>query len=115
MATGRWRGTATDLSCRSTSGSKHLLEKMTLAIEDQTGIPAPNVVANRALWNIKWSTTRAKCVAAWLYVENTGLALDRKAAIAANFIAWQPRKRPNAGTITEAMKLHFAAYLPSEE
>jgi hypothetical protein len=97
------------------SGSKHLLEKMTLAIEDQTGIPAPNVVANRALWNIKWSTTRAKCVAAWLYVENTGLALDRKAAIAANFIAWQPRKRPNAGTITEAMKLHFAAYLPSEE
>lgn len=27
----------------------------------------------------------------------------------------QPRKRPNTGTITEAMKLHFAAYLPPEE
>lgn len=97
------------------SGSKQLLERMAAAIEEQTGIPAPNVIANRSLWNIKWSTIRAKCLAAWLYVENPGLALDRKAAVAANFLAWQPRKRPNTGTITEAMKLRFAAYLPPEE
>jgi hypothetical protein len=97
------------------SGSKHLLEKMAVAIEEQTDIPAPNVVPNRALWYLKWSTTRAKCLAAWLYIENPGLALDRKAAVAADFIAWQPRKRPHVGTITEAMKLRFAAYLPSEE
>jgi hypothetical protein len=97
------------------SGSKVLLERMALAIAEQTGIPAPNVVANRALWYLKWSTTRAKCLAAWLYIENPGLALDRKAAVAADFIAWQPRKRPHVGTITEAMKLRFAAYLPSEE
>lgn len=97
------------------SGSKHLLENMAAAIEEQTGIPAPNVVANRALWNIKWSTIRAKCLSAWLYVDNPGLALERKAAIAANFLQWQPRKRPQAGTITEAMKLRFAAYLPPEE
>ena len=36
-------------------------------------------------------------------------------AFAANFIAWQPRKRPHTGTITEAMKLRFAGYLPPEE
>lgn len=97
------------------SGSHHLLEDMAKAVEEQTGIPAPNVVANRSLWTVKWSTVRAKCLAAWLYVENPGLALDRKAAVAAEIIAWQPKKRPNVGTITEAMKLHFAAYLPPEE
>lgn len=97
------------------SGSRYLLERMALAVEEQTGIPAPNVIANRSLWNIKWSTIRAKCLAAWLYIEHPGLALDRKAAIAADFVAWQPRKRPQTGTITEAMKLRFAAYLPTEE
>lgn len=97
------------------SGSKHLLEKMAEAIEEQTGIPAPNVVPNRALWYLKWSTIRAKCLAAWLYVENPGLALDRKAAIATDFLNWQPRKRPHTGTITEAMRLYFADYLPPEE
>ncbi len=97
------------------SGSKHLLEQMASAIEAQTGIPAANVDPNRTLWYLKWSTIRAKCLAAWLYVENPGLVLERKAAIANAFIAWQPRKRPQTGTITEAMKLHFAAYLPPEE
>lgn len=97
------------------SGSKVLLEDMAAAIEAETGIPAPNVVANRNLWYIKWSTTRAKCLAAWLYVENPGIALDRKAAIAADFLSWQPKKRPERGTITEGMRRRFAAYLPPEE
>lgn len=97
------------------SGSRQLLENMAVAIAEQTGIPAPNVVANRSLWYLKWSTIRAKCLAAWLYVDHPGLALDRKAAVAADFLAWQPRKRPHTGTITEAMKLRFAAYLPPEE
>jgi LAGLIDADG-like domain len=97
------------------SGSKQLLEKMAAAIELQIRIPAPNVVANRTLWYIKWSTIRAKCLAAWLYVENPGIALDRKAAIAADFLSWQPKKRPERGTITEGMRRRFAAYLPPEE
>jgi hypothetical protein len=97
------------------SGSSQLLRDMALAIEEQTGIPAPNVVANRALWYLKWSTTRAKCLAAWLYVENPGIALDRKAAIAARFLDWQPKKRPERGTITEGMRERFAAYLPPQE
>lgn len=97
------------------SGSHQLLGDMAVAIEEQTGIPAPNVVANRALWYLKWSTTRAKCLAAWLYVENPGLALDRKAAIAADFLDWQPKKRPERGTITEGMRARFSAYLPPQE
>lgn len=40
---------------------------------------------------------------------------DRKAAIAADFIQWQPKKRPERGTITEGMRERFAAYLPPEE
>ncbi|MEI6777369.1 MAG: hypothetical protein WCK70_10760 [Chloroflexales bacterium] len=97
------------------SGSQQLLADMAVAIESQTGIPAPNVVANRSLWYLKWSTTRAKCLAAWLYVENPGIALDRKAAIAARFLDWQPKKRPERGTITEEMRERFAAYLPPQE
>jgi len=64
---------------------------------------------------LKWSTTRAKCLAAWLYVENPGIALDRKAAIAADFLDWQPKKRPERGTITEEMRVRFGAYLPPQE
>jgi hypothetical protein len=94
------------------SGSHQLLLDMAKAIEQATGIPAPNVVANRALWCIKWSTTRAKCLAAWLYNEHSGLALARKAAIAQNFLQWQPGRKPNADTITEGMRQKFATYLP---
>lgn len=97
------------------SGSKQLLERMATAIEEQTSIPAPNVVPNRSLWYLKWSTTRAKCLAAWLYFDNAGLALDRKAAVAARFLEWQPKKRPERGTITDGMRQRFARYLPSEE
>ncbi len=94
------------------SASSNFLIAMGEAIEGVTGIPAPNLASNRERFYIKWSTIRAKCLAAWLYEQNLGLALGRKAAIAADFIQWQPKKRPSVGTITETMKLHFSAYLP---
>jgi hypothetical protein len=97
------------------SASARLLAGLGREIEANTGVPTPNIVANRSLHYIKWSTIRAKCLAAWLYVEHEGLALDRKAAIAAKFIAWQPKKRPERGTITEGMRERFAAYLPPQE
>lgn len=93
------------------SGSPQLLIDMAQAIEAATGIPAPNVIANRALWCLKWSTTRAKCLVGWLYVDNAGLALARKFVIAQKFLQWQPKKRPERGTITEEMRQKFATYL----
>ncbi len=94
------------------SGSRQLLSDMATAIEQATGIPAPNLAANRANAYLKWSTIRAKCLAAWLYIDNPGLALDRKAPIAAQFIQWRPKKRPEQGTITDRMRLNFPEYLP---
>jgi hypothetical protein len=94
------------------SGSNQFLENMTIAIERETGIPAPCLTANRNNWYVKWSTIRAKCLAAWLYFEHPGLALARKAAIAARFLEWQPRKKPEQGTITEGMRRNFPNYLP---
>jgi hypothetical protein len=94
------------------SGSTAFLAALGEAIAQETGIPAPNLVANRDNWYIKWSTVRAKCLAAWLYIEHPGLELARKAAIAAYFLEWQPKKRPNAGTITEEMLARFRKYLP---
>lgn len=94
------------------SGSPQFLAGLAIAVERTTGIPAPNIATNRNNWYIKWSTIRAKCLAAWLYEQNPGLALDRKAVIAADFLCWQPKKRPSVGTITDMMKLHFSAYLP---
>lgn len=95
------------------SGSRQFLSDMAAAIERMTGIPAANIIANRENAYIKWSTIRAKCLAAWLYIENPGLALDRKAVIAARFLEWQPKKRPEQGTVTDEMRLNFADYLPS--
>lgn len=94
------------------SGSPNFLRILGAAVADATGIPSPEVATNRDNWYIKWSTIRAKCLAIWLYHEYQGLALERKAAIARQFIDWQPKKRPNQGTITEAMQMRFAAYLP---
>jgi hypothetical protein len=95
------------------SGSPLFLNAFIAAIAQGTGIPAPIPQANRENWTVKWSTVRAKCLVAWLYFENQGLALDRKAAIAAKFLQWQPRKKPEKGTITEEMRRHFPAYLPN--
>jgi len=92
------------------TGSPQFLFDMALAIQQATGIPAPNLGANRTNAYIKWSTVRAKCLAAWLYVDNPGLALGRKASIAAQFIQWQPRGTPLKGSITDAMRLNFPDY-----
>lgn len=97
------------------SGSQQFLLDLVAAVEHETGIPAPRLIANRQNWTVKWSTVRAKCLAAWLYIDNPGLALNRKAVIANQFLEWQPKKRPERGTITDAMRLHFADNLSSEE
>lgn len=94
------------------SGSSDCLNRLTAAVERLTGIPAPNLQTNRDNWAVKWSTIRAKCLAAWLYIDNPGLALERKAAIAAQFLQWQPRKKPEKGTITDGMRRNFPGYLP---
>jgi hypothetical protein len=93
------------------SGAPHFLTALAAAIDDATGIPAPTPQRNRDNWAIKWSTTRVKCLAAWLYVENAGLAMERKTELAHNIIAWQPKKTPQRGTITERMREKFPAYL----
>jgi len=93
------------------SGSQQLLLETGRCIELMTGIPAPNISHNRNNYYIKWSTIRAKCLAIWLY-HNNSLMLARKAAIAQQFEQWQPKKSPERGTITEKMRLHFANYLP---
>jgi len=95
------------------SGSQQFLYDLVAAVETQTGIPAPNVTANRDNWYVKWSTVRAKCLSVWLYVDNPGLMLDRKVVIARRFLAWQPKKQPERGTITDVMRLKFSDYLPS--
>lgn len=105
-----WNGTRPVIQIYSASA--RFLEELAAAIEAATGLPAPNVIANRTLWNLKWSTIRAKCLAIWLYIDNPGLAQERRAAMAAQFLAWQPRKHPAQGTITEDMRRLFSAYLP---
>jgi LAGLIDADG-like domain len=95
------------------SGSTEFLDGLAQVVERETGIPAPLRQKNRDNWVIKWSTTRAKCLAGWLYEINSGLALPRKAAIAKDILMWQPRKRPEQGTITDAMRFHFPDYLES--
>jgi hypothetical protein len=93
------------------SGSTRFLDHFVVAVEQATGIPAPKRNPNRDNWYVKWSTTRAKCLVAWMYEQNTGLALPRKAELARDILAWQPKKTPHRGTITERMRELFASYL----
>jgi len=93
------------------SGSQRFLADLAIGIAAVTGIPAPNIGANRDNFYLKWSTIRAKCLAGWLYLDHPGLALDRKKTIAAHFLDWQPKRRPNPGTITDAMRRNFPAYI----
>ena len=79
------------------SGSREFLLGIAVAIEGATGMYAPNVNTNRALWYIKWSTVRARRLAVWLYFDNPGLALDRKRAIATKFLEWPSNRRPKEG------------------
>jgi hypothetical protein len=94
------------------SGSREFLDSLVASVEEGTGIPAPTLQANRNNWTAKWSTIRAKCLAAWLYMENPGLTLGRKASIAAQFICWRPRGTPFKSSITDQMRLNFPEYLP---
>ena len=93
------------------SGSPDFLDGLASAVEDATSIPAPQRQANRDNWVLKWITTRAKCLAGWLDEMNSGMALPRKPAIAQDILAWQPKKRPEKGTITDTIWLHFLDYL----
>jgi len=93
------------------SGSPLFLNGFIAAVAQGTGIPAPIPQANRDNWTVKWSTIRAKCLAAWLYVEHPCLALARKAAIARQFIEWRPKRQSNRGTVTEEMRLNFSDYI----
>ncbi len=93
------------------SGSTAFLNGLIIAVEQATGIPAPILQRNRDNWTVKWSTVRAKCLAAWLYTENPGLALQRKAEIAANFLQWHPKRTPDHGTITARMRENFPIYI----
>jgi hypothetical protein len=95
------------------SGSEQFLCALVDAVEQVSGIPAPILQANRENWTIKWSTVRAKCLVGWLYFDNRGLMLARKAAIAAEFLKWAPKRTPSADTITERMRLNFPGYLPA--
>ena len=79
------------------SGSRQFLFDIAAAIEHATGMYAPNVNANRALWYIKWSTIRAKSLASWLYFDNPGIALERKRAIATKFLEWPSNRHPKEG------------------
>ncbi|KAB8142071.1 hypothetical protein F8S13_16145 [Chloroflexia bacterium SDU3-3] len=94
------------------SASSVFLEQLGIAVEKLTGIPSPNLTPNRNNHYIKWSTTRAKCLAAWLYEQHRGIALERKATIADAFLQWHPKKRPEQGTITDEMRRNFPDYLP---
>jgi len=95
------------------SGSYDFLNGLIDSVAKGTGIPAPIPQVNRDNWTVKWSTIRAKCLVVWLYFEHPGIAMSRKATIAMQFVEWQPKRRPDAGTITDEMRLHFADYLPS--
>jgi hypothetical protein len=74
------------------AGTNAFLVGMARAIETQTGIPIPTCHPSKSsVYKVSWYGIAAKCLAIWLYQQNPGLALERKALIADQFATWQPK------------------------
>jgi len=95
-------------------GSKSFLPGMAEAMKMATGIAVPLCHRHGALGRIGrmfWYGLHAKCLAIWLYHNNQGLCLERKRAIAYDFIGWEP-KILHKHRVTPKMWDLFGAYLP---
>jgi hypothetical protein len=94
------------------SGSQPFLTELVERIETTTGVPTPRLrhdKRKRSVWAVRWEGIRAKCLVGWLY-EGAWLALPRKAACAAEQVAWRPQ-RTTSRIVTPKMREVFAAYL----
>ncbi len=93
-------------------GTAAFLTGLAQAVQRQTGIPAPVCHSKaRRVNKVAWYGIAAKCLAIWLYQHHAGLALERKAKLAAEFAAWQP-KLFHERKVTPKMWELFGAYLP---
>jgi hypothetical protein len=77
----------------SVLGGRSFLERLTQTIDEETGMGIARVwdYAHRTP-TIAYTGIKAKVLAKWLYT-SCDLMLERKAAIAHEFIAWEPAKR----------------------
>lgn len=94
------------------SGSQSFLIELVERIEATTGVPTPRLRRDkrkRSVWAVRWEGIRAKCLVGWLY-EGAWLALPRKAACAAEQVAWRPQ-RTTSRIVTPKMREVFAVYL----
>jgi hypothetical protein len=94
------------------AGTRPFLSGLTEAVSQLSGIPAPVCHHRRnAVCKTAWYGLRAKCLAIWLYHHHSGLALERKAALATDFAGWRPRN-VHSSKITDEMWELFGGYLP---
>lgn len=93
------------------AGTEPFVASLAQAVLSQTGIPAPPVHHNAGVYRAKWYGVAAKCLTIWLYLQHSGLALERKALLAREFAAWQP-KVFRKQRVTPRMWQLFGDYLP---
>jgi hypothetical protein len=93
------------------TGSRDFIAGLAAAVCESTGIPIPTIHQNRGIYRAKWYGITAKCLAIWLYHQHPGLALERKAKLAAEFAIWQP-KVFRERRVTPRMWELFGEYLP---
>jgi hypothetical protein len=97
----------------SICGTESFLVGMSPAIEGATGIPSPTIVRHsHLLWVMSWVGVSAKCLAVWLY-EDSRFHLERKRALAQEFMEWWPRVYHPSFT-TAPMRDKFRSYLPGQ-
>lgn len=93
------------------AGTHAFLTGITHDIYRQTEIPVPSIHQGRRVYVVRWYGIAAKCLAIWLYQQNTGLAMERKAMLAREFGLWQPKvfRKQN---VTPGMWRLFGEQLP---
>jgi hypothetical protein len=93
-------------------GTQHFVTGMAQAIQERTGIPAPNCNKGKgSIYKVAWYGITAKCLSIWLYKQHGGVALPRKAVLAEEFAYWQP-KVFRESRVTPKMWELFGDYLP---
>lgn len=92
-------------------GTQAFIMGMAAAIEEQTGLRIPTCHTHHGTWGVSWYGIYAKCLTIWLYQNEYGLAMQRKAVVVPDIIRWKPQKFYKDG-ITSKMWELFGAFIP---
>jgi hypothetical protein len=91
-------------------GTPAFVTDMARSIKNAIGVRLPPCLSHNHTWDVTWLGIQAKCLAIWLYQNRAGIAMPRKAAVAAEVLAWESQRLNTDNIIVKMWEL-FGEYL----